>query len=612
MDRRHFLRSLGTLPALAAVSSRFAHASGTRAARSFSRVRPGDPSWPAAKAWAALDHRVGGRLVELRSPLDACAGTRAGVDAGGAQCEELFRKLRNPFQIGDDPALTQTSGWVDAWTSAPSTYAILASSAADVAAGVDFARRHRLRLVIKGGGHSYQGTSCSADSLLIWTRRMNAVELHDAFVPRACDGMVERQPAVSVQAGAIWANAYGAVTTRAHRYVQGGGCTTVGVAGLVQSGGFGSFSKNYGTAAAGLLEAEVVTADGAVRTANECANPDLFWALKGGGGGTFGAVTRVTLRTRDLPEHFGGVFGTVKANSDGAFRELVRRFLQFYRERIFNRHWGEQIRLGPANTLSIAMVSQGLSRQQADEVWQPFFQWVSAAKELSWQDAPNIIEVAARSFWDAQFLAQNAPQFIVRDDRPDAPAGNFAWAGDVQEAGQVIQGYRSAWLPASLLGEQSGDVLADALVASSRHWLVALHFNKGLAGAPADAVAAARNTAMNPAALDAFALAIIAGNAPPAFAGVAGHEPDVEAGRRNAAAINRSMAELLKVAATPAAYVSESDYFERNWQQSFWGSNYARLAAIKRTYDPHGLFFVRHGVGSEDWSDDGFTRLGAS
>jgi len=56
----------------------------------------------------------------------------------------------------------------------------------------------------------------------------------------------------------MWIDAYDAMTTKAGRYVQGGGCATVGVAGLVQSGGFGSFSKNYGTAAAGLLEAEIV------------------------------------------------------------------------------------------------------------------------------------------------------------------------------------------------------------------------------------------------------------------------------------------------------------------------------------------------------------------
>src|SRR5262245_9873650 len=123
---------------------------------------------------------------------------------------------------------------------------------------------------------------------------------------------------------------YNAVTTKGGRYVQGGGCGTVGVAGLDQGGGFGSFSKGYGMAAASLLEAEIVTADGMVRIANASLHPDLFWALRGGGGGTFGVVTRVTLRMHPLPDFFGGVFASVRATSDAAFRKLIGRFLKFY------------------------------------------------------------------------------------------------------------------------------------------------------------------------------------------------------------------------------------------------------------------------------------------
>jgi hypothetical protein len=69
------------------------------------------------------------------------------------------------------------------------------------------------------------------------------------------------------------------------------------------------------------------------------------------------------------------------------------------------------------------------------------------------------------------------------------------------------------------------------------------------------------------------------------------------------------MNELAKVAADPGSYVSESDFFDPQWQRSFWGSNYAKLATVKKKYDPDGLFVVHHGVGSEEWSADGFTRL---
>ena len=68
------------------------------------------------------------------------------------------------------------------------------------------------------------------------------------------------------------------------------------------------------------------------------------------------------------------------------------------------------------------------------------------------------------------------------------------------------------------------------------------------------------------------------------------------------------MAELRKIIPNPGSYVNETNYFEESWQESFWGRNYARLKTIKEKYDPTGLFFVHHGVGSEAWSADGFTR----
>ncbi len=136
---------------------------------------------------------------------------------------------------------------------------------------------------------------------------------------------------------------------------------------------------------------------------------------------------------------------------------------------------------------------------------------------------------------------------------------------------------------------------------------VELHFNKGLAGAPAEAVRRAADTATNPAVLTAFALAITATGGIPPLPGLPGQ--DLGAAHRNAAAVDRAAAELKKVAPDHGSYVSESNYFNAHWQHAFWGRNYARLRAIKHHYDPAGLFFAHHGAGSEDWSPDGFRRL---
>ena len=566
MHRRELLKGAASLPLLA-LPAAFAAPAPT----SLRRVRPGELGWPTAADWHQLDQAVGGSLLEVRPLFSACES-----DAGSTGCRDVLENIGNPFYIGDQAGGTQLSGWLDAWSPAASVYAVKARNGADVAAAIDFARERRLRLAVKGGGHSYQGTSSAPDSLLIWTRAMKEVTLHDAFVPAGCIGKVPARPAVSAGAGAMWIDLYDAVTTRAGRYVQGGGCTSVGVAGLVQSGGFGSFSKAFGTAAAGLLEAEVVTADGRVRTVNACSEPDLFWALKGGGGGTWGVLTRVTLTTHDLPEFMGAAWGKVHAQSDDAFRRLLARFFEFYAASLFNPHWGEQVRIGPGNAFEISMVCQGLDPRRAQDAWQPFFSAISGAgRELRVLDKPGATARPARHWWD---LAGS--HSLIPDKRPGAAPHHAWWEGDQDQVGAFLHGYDSLWLPATLL-----------------------------AGAPAPAIAAALDTAMNPAVTGAFALAIMGNGEGPLYPGMGRAPSDAAGAHAEARAVDQASAQLRRIVPDGGSYLSESNYFNAGWRQAFWGKNYPRLRSIKDRYDPTGLFVVHHGVGSEDWSADGFTRL---
>ena len=466
MDRRSFLKSSAALSILATGCAPIASPPALSKAAPTTRVRPGAPLWPSGMEWNRLRRNLQGALSQPESPLATC---HSAPDA--PTCAEAVERLSNPYFLSDDPALTQTSGWVDAWRSRPSAYAVAAENAQDVAAAVRFAREHNLRLVVRGGGHSYQGTSCAPDSLMIWTRPMSDVALHDAFVPQGCAGRLAPRPAVTVGAGALWGHVYDAVTTRAGRYVQGGGCTTVGVAGLVQSGGFGTHSKRYGMAAGSLLEAEVVTADGAIRVVNPCHDADLFWALKGGGGGSFGVVTRLTLATHDLPEAFGGTWGLLRAHSDEAYLRVVTEVLRVYRDRLLGPHWGAQVRFEPDRRVRFDMASQGLDVPQAEEAWRPLREWVDGhADMVTWEEPLTILTLPAQRMWDYAFLLQNAPQMLSTDDRPGAPEGNWFWNGQRTEIGQFLHGYHSAWLSASLLGDDRLQGLADALVAASQRW----------------------------------------------------------------------------------------------------------------------------------------------
>jgi len=604
MHRRTWLKGIG-LAALQAAVPRRAWSAAAKAARTVRRrVRPGDPGWPSAAKWEKLKGDVGGNLVEVKPPFAACA-----ADPKGADCADAVKNIQNPFFIGDQPGGTQVSGWLDAWKPQPSAYAVAARSARDVATAVDFARDNDLRLVVKGGGHSYLGTSNAPDSLLVWTRKMNTVTIHDAFTPRGCEGKIAPAPAVSAGSGAMWIDLYDAVTTKAGRYVQGGGCTSVGVAGLVQSGGFGSCSKGFGSAAAWLLEAEVVTADGAVRIANACTNPDLFWALKGGGGGSWGVVTRVTLRTHDLPEFFGYAGGKIKAKSDAAFRQLIARFVAFYRESLFNPHWGEQAKIGSDNVFEISMVCQGIDEATVEGTWKPFFDWAKSSSDYTVEDLEAGVG-PARHWWDVVARKKRGSTSMISDARPGAPETHAFWRGDQEQVGAFLHGYESLWLPQSLLASDRQGILSDALFAASRHKEVGLHFNKGLAGGPAAALAAAKDTATNPTVLEAFALVIIADGEGPAYPGLPRPAMDMAAAHADAKEIDLATAELAKVAPNGGSYVSESNFFNRSWQQAYFGTNYPKLQAVKKKYDPDGLFFVHNGVGSEEWSADGFERIG--
>ena len=107
MGRRRLLEILAGLPFMSGLAPGAAAAVQPKA-----RVRPGDPAWPSDAAWDQHNRGVEGRLIKVRSPLVACVGA-----SSDAACAQVFKELKNPYYIGDNVALTQTAGWVDAWES---------------------------------------------------------------------------------------------------------------------------------------------------------------------------------------------------------------------------------------------------------------------------------------------------------------------------------------------------------------------------------------------------------------------------------------------------------------------------------------------------------------
>lgn len=538
---------------------------------------------------SALRERVGSRLLDAGAPLTACL---AGDD--GPECAAALASLRNPYAIEDDPGAFHTTGWHGAHLSAHSPRVVAAESAADIAAAVDFAREHGAGLVIKGTGHDYLGRSCAPGSLMIWTHRMRDVTVHDDFVPAGSPAGQDGVPAITVGAGTRWLEAYQALVPLG-RYVQGGGCVTVGAAGgFVQGGGFGSLSRRYGTAAGNMLEAEVVLASGEIVTANAVRHPDLFWALRGGGGGTFGVVSRLTMRTHPAPQTVGQVSGSITAGSGTDFRRLLGR-LATVLPALCDDHWGEHVAFDRTNVAEFGLLAADLPDERLQAIWAPFLDWVTAQPDAYRCDVSA--HTGPFAIWDHEARSQLAPDSISHDDRPGAPPERFWNTGNQFEVSWYLHAYQSQWLPRRLL--DTPDILADALFRASRPGGFRLDFNKALSGAAASALARDRATAINPAVFDAAALATCASWEQCAYPGVPGHEPDVKLAEVGQHSVSEVMGIIRAAAPDAGSYVNETDYHQPDWQRSFWGDNYARLLEIKHAYDPGNLFRVHHGVGSE-------------
>ena len=155
------------------------------------------------------------------------------------------------------------------------------------------------------------------------------------------------------------------------------------------------------------------------------------------------------------------------------------------------------------------------------------------------------------------------PDAIISDPRPGANPRDFSWTGNHDEIGAFWRGFETLWLPASLLEADQQSRIADALFAATRHWGLEIQFEKGLAGAPDNTIAAARDTATNPAVLSAFGLALIGSYGPPAYPGIPGFASDLIKARGEATMVGNAMRELREIVPEPASYVSESKFFLR-------------------------------------------------
>jgi len=212
----------------------------------------------------------------------------------GGGLEALRNTLRGAVQLpGDEGYDASRTVWNAMIDRRPSVI-VRAAGAADVIQAVDYVRDHGGALAVKGGGHNIAGSAVCDNGVMIDLSPMKSVRID----PDARTARVE--PGVTLGEFDREAQAYGLATPT-------GINSTTGIAGLTLGGGFGWLSRKHGLTADNLLSADVVTADGRLLRASRDRNPDLFWAIRGGGG-NFGVVTSFEFRLHPVgPEVFAGL-----------------------------------------------------------------------------------------------------------------------------------------------------------------------------------------------------------------------------------------------------------------------------------------------------------------
>ena len=445
---------------------------------------------------------------------------------------------------------TPLEGWAPA-------IVVWATTANDVAIAVAFARKHNMCIMVAGTGHDFQNRHSCDNAIFIRTALLKTIEvdLDTAF------GYGYEGGAMRFGAGLTFSEAHQAAAEHG-RYISSGWASTVGIIGWSIGGGHGPFAPSSGLGVDNLLEVELVTADGSLIVANASANSDLFWALRGGGGSTWGVITAVVLRTHLIPP---GGFTTYMAvwvgdackEGEQLLSTLVDRYIQWSLS--LGPRWGGLMWVAPTAshpeqcggnwTTLFSYVFQGPQTegnatwlqvmQQLPQGFQAIHTYANWWEKLQSQALEPIVPVATMAPND--HYVGSVPSVLVERDR--------VASGDV--AKQVKFAVQQCALHSHCTRQEL------------------YHDITGNINSPQDP-----NVAIPPEFRTAM-LHYVAGG------------------------WNATDMQSMYYALGNRSYFGESAYDMEQWQQRYWGPNYDKLLRIKQKWDPEGVFWCRHCVGSE-------------
>ncbi|TEA22392.1 FAD-linked oxidoreductase ZEB1 [Colletotrichum sidae] len=539
------------------------------------KTYPGDLLYPIGLVWDIFDLLLGGVLTKTVPEASVCYDDFGNYDK--AKCDFLTTNWVNGSHYHTEHPTAINAVLFEGLNCMPPTinagetnckvgglpsYVVEANTVAHVQLAINFARNLNLRLVVKNTGHDFGAKSTGAGSLSIWTHKFDDITFLEDYQQDSYSG-----PAFKLGAGVRAFEVYEAANKYGVTAVGGEGQTVGVMGGYVQGGGHSPMSGLWGMAADNVLSFEVVTADGRFVTASESQNPDLFWAIRGGGGSTYGVVTsavvkvypKINITTMSFAFSTGDnvttdqFWGALRAYFDGFIEYAVDNANYGY-FRIQNLGTSFAFDMGP-------WWAPNMTETQLRDLTAPLFaKWAEIGLNVEpvYTEYDNFYDAWSNSFplepWGSNAIRQGSRLF---------PKANWE---DETKLNATFEAIKS-------VVEEGGYIVAFNMAAAPE-------------GYPDNAV--------NPAWREAVMHCITA----------AMWDPTAEESVIKAASDKMTFDWLQRwrdVSPGAGAYMSESDYIEPDFTQAFWGTKYEKALELKKKYDPKDVFYAQNGVGSESW-----------
>ncbi|RAL17380.1 FAD-dependent oxidoreductase [Aspergillus homomorphus CBS 101889] len=544
--------------------------SGSSSSNSSCRCFPGDACWPSSSEWSQFNKTIDGRLIQTIPLGKPCHAPNYDASVCAVLKEEWTEPELHYTSSSSIMAPWFANGTCDPFhpVAKPCTmgnyihYAVNVSTPAHISATLQFANKHNIRLVIRNTGHDYNGKSTGAGALGVWTHNLKSRTMIPSFESKHYTG-----PAVRLGAGVQGFEAY--EFADAHGYqVVGGECSSVGIAGgYSQGGGHSALSSRYGLAADQVLAWEVVTGAGEFVTATrDNEYKDLYWALSGGGGGTYGVVVAMTSKLHaSTPTSGLNLTFTNEGISQDTFFEAVTLY----------------------HTLLPSLVDAGVM-----SVWY----FTNTTFAISPLTGPGVPVETLRSLvkpFEAG-LAKLGITYTLAAKEFDTYLEQFNTMEAEIAVGKAQYG---GWLVPRQVVTQNTTALTAAyrqIVEDGATFIgVGLNVNRSVAGDVDNAV------------LPAWREALIDTTLTTPWEWDA-REQMIEEQRKMT---DEYLPLLEDLSPQSGAYMNEGNFRQPSWKKAFYGVNYDRLLQVKNKYDPYGLFYASAAVGSDVWTEHQDGRL---